>query len=759
MIHAASLPKSIRSVARSTSAGLRVQYVSSSTGQLSFLFPDLNLNGNPSLSFDRLYNSGTGFNNGFGRGWTTTYDDQVRLTDDGAVLTTAGGDVVHFVVDINGTAFKSVRSGHSKHKNLRKLNADTLAEQISARITRLYSRSGDVFYLSAVDFGAAGRINIRRDARGRILSVENTERTLYIDLSWSDDGMVAGLNDSGGRNMKFIYDGDMLVSHVDVAGSRWRYVNYDGRLLQLIDPLGTKVLDVEYVGARVAETTTISGAVKYDYLGPAADTISTTRISDARGDAVELSHNALGQVTSVRALGNRMGNLTLTYDDEGYRTSIVTDDKTFRFEYDQGRLTAFDNGKYRRAWSYDDDGRLLRATDAASSISYDYDSANQIIAGNSSKSQRSYSATRIKGRTSQLRGQHTAFAFEYTAEGRIAGISGTNPKASVSFGYDKAGHLVSERVANTYSATARRNARGQLLEWSDSMGRSFTFVRDERGALTRVTNTRGDWAQASRDATGRIVELTNSQGQSRSFVYDGGGRLTAWTDALQRAFQVEYDATTGVATRMTHDSGLSIVRNANGEAVFQHEGTTSASVQSPAGSPADDGWMDPLYGTGLLGTFSGQTSYSAMEIVRTPGTSVPPMLVPMLEEVDGDSGDSGGGGDSGDGGDFGGDSDTDMNGPGDDYNAVNQADCNACTTAYQISCENTRDSSQRQAYRTADAADIACGVAVVSGGATLVGLGCLAVVEVALQNALDNADTAYDNCVILISQNCWARCH
>jgi YD repeat-containing protein len=551
----------------------------------------------------------------------------------------------------------------------------------------------------------------------------------------------------------------MLVSHIDVVGSRWQYISDQGKLVQLIDPLGTNVLKAEYDNSRVVATTTIAGYLNYVYAGSESDGASVVKIGDALGNGVELNHNASGQVTEVKSLGNRQERLLIAYDDLGYRTSIEVGNKSFKLGYDAtGRLNFFDNGKYQRKWTYSDDGRLTSASDVTGSTSYVYDANRQVVAANSSTKSRSYTAVRNKGKLAEMHGIRGDFSFTYTEEGRIASIFGPNNQPRVELGYDKSGFLVSERVANTYSTTARRNARGQLLEWADSVGRQFSFARDARGALVRITNTNGDWAQASRDSAGRIIGLTNSRGQSRSFAYDQHGVLTAWTDALQRVFQVEYDPATGVASQMTYGRGLSIVRNANGEAVLRRSEAGVESGQVPVSAAPDDGWMDPLHGSGLLGTFSGQTSYSAMEIVRTPSSDVPPLLAPMLQEVDGDGGDSGGGGDFGDfgGGDLG---DTDFNGPGDDYNPVNQADCSACTTAYQISCENTRDSSERQAYRTADAADIVCGAAVVSGGATVVGLACLALVEATLQNALDNTDTSYDNCVLLISQNCWSRCH
>lgn len=118
IIHAVSVPKTIRSVARSSRAGLRVQYVSSATGELSFLFPDMSLNGSPALGFDRIYRSGTDVDSGFGCGGTTTYDDPIQLSDGGAILKTESGDVVNFVPDSSGQIFKSVLGGHSTHKNL-----------------------------------------------------------------------------------------------------------------------------------------------------------------------------------------------------------------------------------------------------------------------------------------------------------------------------------------------------------------------------------------------------------------------------------------------------------------------------------------------------------------------------------------------------------------------------------------------------------------------------------------------------------------
>lgn len=691
-------------------------------------------------------------------------------TENGLTLYTAGGDVINFQSDIAGLKFQNIKPGLTAHKNIEKNGDNELVEKVGGSATRIFEKTNGIYRLSAIDFKELGRVNVERDKAGKLKSIANQNNTLKIDFNWSKDGALSSLEDSAGRTVVFSYAGEDLIQWQDVVRAKWSVMNDVSGIASITDPCGTVALNVKYANSRVSETTSIAGHFQYDYELYPSGYVSNSKIRCEGTTEIRLAHNLDGQLVSLQSEKNSVA-LSLEYDELGNRVSMSRGEKKYQYTYNKtGQLTSIDNGKYRRSWDFDDSGTLIGTADAAGSTTYQFDQFGQVIAAQSDRKVRTYTAVREGGKLSEIQGKKHSRRFKYTDEGRLAQVDSSYKNSSATYAYDKAGAVISEKMANRYRANATRDAKGLLLEFSDSLGRQFSFQRDARGALTKIINTAGEWAQAVRDARGRISLLTNSFGQARNFVYGASGELIRWIDAKQRTFDVEYDSATGKATRMMGADGTYIARGENGEALlFAYQQGGSSTVE---GVPFEDEWKDPLFGFGFFGSFSGLSQYFVAEATKSSGdpttTTVAPMLMaysttdyggdgilsgdpyvppPPPPPGDTDSDDTSDSGDSGIG--IG-----DGSGPGDTGDS-GSASCDACTSSNQQMCQNTLDAVLQQAFIINTAADVSCALVAAT---VVLGLACIVVAEAAYQAAQVGAQASYDNCVMNIPNVCYARC-
>ena len=743
IIKHASLPIALSPILRSYRAGLTVQFVESATGKLCFGIKDLIVKGAPSVSAVRYYNSGNEADVGLGKGWSLAVDDRITVSGTNATLTTAAYDVVNLASNDGGSTYSVIHPGLTVHAKLIRASQSTLKEPMGGGIHKEYTLINGDYHLSAIDYGEIGRTEIYRDTTGRTVSINAPGSGVSVELQWSTTGQLIGLRDSAGRSVTFEYANSLLISHRDVMGSKWNYEYLPDGISRIIDPVGVEILGANYDSTRVSETRTISGNLDYSYSSSNANGIYNLSTVDSVGNSTEYEHNNLGQVVAVRSSSDPSGNLLLTYDSKARLTQMIHGSQQNKYSYDsEGNLIQRSSGAYSRAWAYTANGKLSSTSDGAGKSTFEYDAAGHLASAASSRKIRSYSVTNKNGRPLTIQNSHRTLGFSYTPQGLLKTVT-TQKSRVADFAYDKAGYLVSEKLSDGYTSSARRNARGQLTEWSDSRGRHFTFQRDSRGAVVKITNTKGDWARADRDTHGRIAKLTNSNGQSRTFVYNSAGRLVSWTDAQNRKFAVQYDPATGKALEMTQVNGAAkIVRGIHGEAVLH----SSYAVKDAAGSGQsfDDGWLDPLFGSGLLGSFSGFTKYSASEIVKKSKSAV---AVNMLVAESSDQGNT-----SDDDGQTDDDDDDDDD---DDQLAKNNPDCSPCESAYQTTCMDTRLDSLDAAQQTE--VEVLGGCALIAE-TVLLAAACAAGAVLNYNSSVKTAETTYTNCITLITQNCYSQC-
>lgn len=235
-------PSPLKPLQRSIFEGVRVNYVSTSTGGLAFAVTDLKLGGAMPLLFQRVYDSERrDEDSGLGAGWSFAFDDRIAIDGDGAVLTTGAGAVTSFRREGQGQHFVLRRDEPGLHQSFDLTSADTITE-LAAGFARVYHKIGGAYRLSRIADANGNAVVISFDARGNITRIENNSAA--IALSWSGDknSRLLSVADSAGRRVGFKQDGQRLRSVVDAAGAQWGYDYAHKQLTAATDPLGRTFL-------------------------------------------------------------------------------------------------------------------------------------------------------------------------------------------------------------------------------------------------------------------------------------------------------------------------------------------------------------------------------------------------------------------------------------------------------------------------------------------------------------------------------------
>jgi RHS repeat-associated protein len=154
------------------------------------------------------------------------------------------------------------------------------------------------------------------------------------------------------------------------------------------------------------------------------------------------------------------------------------------------------------------------------------------------------------------------------------GVSGTMIK--------NIGPPVSYTIENELGAVYTFNEEGQLLEWADADGRTWSYTYDVSDRLERVTDdASGRYLAYSFDGSDRVNGVADYTGRGVSFTYDGAGDLFTFTDVMGESWSYTYDADHHLA-EVIDPRGITEVRteyDADGRAVRQYNGEDELQVE------------------------------------------------------------------------------------------------------------------------------------------------------------------------------------
>jgi len=490
--------------------------VNTGTGAFSMSWPDLRLPGY-GITFDavRMYSSANTTAGSLGIGWSWTYDLRVIPPAAGSTSVTVraedGAQVVYTAG--SGTAYNrppGVRSNLSSTASGWKL---VTPSQIT------------------YTFDTAGRLTSVRDSRNQGISLTYTAtrwtltdaagRVVLADVG--TNGLISKISLPDGRNVRYIYTGNLLTSAIDAAGKTWAYA-YTGQLLTTVtDPTLRAQVTNTFTGGRVTRQVDASGAA-LTFAWVAALQEATTTDADGvtyydgyRGNVLVYSQNGNGDTVHQRY--DQQIDPNLLVDPQGNQVASVFDQAS-----NLTSMTAPDPFAYSVTNTYDARNNLTTHVDALG---------------------------------------HTA-RFGYTAFDELASIT-TPADEETTFIVDSRGLMTQMTDPRGKSTNMTYDAVGNLLSVTTPLGQKTTYTYDASGRVISIVDPRGNVAGAraldftttlNYDALDRVTER-RMQIKARGLVtvYDAVGQVTKMVDELNHEVNYAYTAVIGRTASITDPNG------------------------------------------------------------------------------------------------------------------------------------------------------------------------------------------------------------
>jgi RHS repeat-associated protein len=347
---------------------------------------------------------------------------------------------------------------------------------------------------------------------GGMIEVEFDDRNLPVfardavkgEWSWGHDhrGHLIGRIDPLGRRTQFQWDGGRLVGLTDPAGQH-THLGYDrdGNVNLMRTPDGAE------------------SRWSYDGFGRVMAAI------DAKGNVQRREHDRLGRVTRVReADGN---DRELEYDAEGNIVHARDKQHDVRFGY-RGM------------------GRLISRTEAGTTVAFEYDTEEQLVA---IRNQQGHVHKFQLGPTGLVNVEHgfDGIRRQYLRDpaGRVTKV--LRPAGlTTEYAYDSASRITSVKHADGTSQGFAYRIDGALMEARNDAG-TVAFERDLLGHVVKES-CGDDWVATEYDSLGMRVRVRSSKGLDQRIqrnalgdvlaVRAGTGQLGAGaTDAWEARFQ------------------------------------------------------------------------------------------------------------------------------------------------------------------------------------------------------------------------------
>jgi RHS repeat-associated protein len=248
-----------------------------------------------------------------------------------------------------------------------------------------------------------------------------------------------------------------------------------------------------------------------------------TSITDSNGNVVTLVRGNSSQPDQITQIVDPVGrSLTLTYDSAN-RITVVTDPigRTVQYTYNsQGTLaTVQDAGGGLTKYAYDAQNEMLSITDPRGVVYL-----QNIYDGNGRLIQQVDAA-----------GGTTSFGYTLldTATGTISIVGATAPVLQ---------STVTDPLGN--QTTYRFDSKGYVLQATDALGQSRTFIRDPDTNLLLGLQGTGTCGACGDTTLGDV-----------SFAYDSAGNLLSETNAAGQSVHFTYEPTFNNMTSFTDEDG------------------------------------------------------------------------------------------------------------------------------------------------------------------------------------------------------------
>ena len=178
----------------------------------NFIYParDLSLSQDSDVAIERMYNSDSSKVGSFGLGWSSIIDDRLIFDDTHVNHLRSDGRRRPF---LNAGTGKEWKTADGEEETITYADGSYVLSGAEAR-QRIFDGNGRLVEVTDL----LGTIcSIKRDETGKAMRIEAGEGR-FIDIEY-DGSHVVALDDHTGREVRYAYDGDLLVSVTKTDGA------------------------------------------------------------------------------------------------------------------------------------------------------------------------------------------------------------------------------------------------------------------------------------------------------------------------------------------------------------------------------------------------------------------------------------------------------------------------------------------------------------------------------------------------------------
>ena len=525
-----------------------------------------------------------------------TYDNLYRMAS--AAVTTDKGQNLSAAYTYTEDLLTSIQTPTTTYNFTYGDFALRSSVKVGSRVLANYTYTPRDNYLSALDYGNGHKVEYTYDSQGRVTQQNyagaNGENQGSVVYRYDNDGALATVTDSAtSRTTTYYYDFiDRMMKYTEVGDGYSHTVGYEYDTINNLTKLAEVINGIKHVTgytydkdnrvtsiASGLDTTgadgkpAIGNPVIKDYTYDGYGRIEKQETSKYAGTYVAPTPATEGTETQSETAADP-NKTVIKADTFEFTVPIIPNDTTPRTS-SQVSKHAIDTAGYDKefTYTYDDNGNILTISNGENTITYAYDSANQLIrednpAGGFVHEWAYDNAGNIDNRTE----------YRYT-EGVLA-TSGT----TISYAYEENGW--GDLLIGYDGKTITYDNIGNPLEIRDSAGNISTEFTWQRGRQLATLTQGGKTWTFTYNADGLRTKRTDGT-NTYEYVYDGdklsqmtvgGDTLNFFYDASGVPMAVQYNGTT-----------YYYVTNIQGDviAILSADGTTVAEY-------IYDAWGNPI---------------------------------------------------------------------------------------------------------------------------------------------------------------------
>ncbi|MGW6060839.1 DUF6531 domain-containing protein [Streptomyces sp. NPDC055189] len=578
----------------------RTDPVDMATGEMVMSATDVSLAGTLPLVLERHHRSGTRTGHLFGRSWSSTLDQRLRLdasgvlfvTDDGMVLNYPVPDPDATVLPVEGPRWPMswdgaadgeitihrLDSGQTLHfRQLPHLPPSELplaavSDRNGNRFTVGYSADGTPTEI-VHDGGYHIGVTVEDGHITAFCLLNDPEQPTLVQYGYDDRGNLSEIRNSSGLPLKLTYDDSSRITGWADRNDVWYRYTYDhqGRCIATDGTGGALssriVYDTDH--RRTLFTDSLGHTTVYEFndayqLRTETDPLGNRShrtwdrydnllsVTDALGRTTSYAYDAAGNVTEV--VRPDLHRTRVSYNEQGFVERVVAADGaewSQVFDAYGNRTAGIDPAGAVTRYAYDEHGGLASVTDPlGSTTTVTCDTTGLPVclitqAGETTRYRRD-----SFGRPVEITDPLGAVTrLEWTVEGKPS--RHTDPVGSQwTWSWDGEGNCLSRSDAAGGTYRYEYGPFDLPRAQTNPDGSRFEYTRDSELRLTVATDPSGRRWQYTYDNAGRLVGESDFDDRTVAYVRDAAGQLTAKINALGQEVSYRRDAVGNVVEKI-----------------------------------------------------------------------------------------------------------------------------------------------------------------------------------------------------------------